>query len=107
MAQALDLLNGKAKLRTSGWSQCVCFGPLTCTDHSHGILVMEQGGLASMFIPGRTSSSKGPDRGNHYKVGSVVTEPRASIGGLTADFGTIISVKGTSGLISPWLAHRF
>ena len=40
-------------------------------------------------------------RGNHYKVGSVFTEPRASIGGLTADFGTIISVKGTSGLIPP------
>ena len=44
MAQALDLLDGKAKLRTLGWSQCVCSGPLTCTDHSHGVLVMDQGG---------------------------------------------------------------
>jgi len=44
MAQALDLLSGQAKLRTWGWSHCVCSGPLTCTYHIHGILVMEQGG---------------------------------------------------------------
>ena len=34
MAQALHLLSGKAKLRTWGWSQRDCSGPLTCTDHS-------------------------------------------------------------------------
>ena len=38
IAFALDLLSGKAKLKTSGWSQCDCSGPLTCTYHSHGIL---------------------------------------------------------------------
>lgn len=45
MAQALDLLDGKAKLRTLGGpSVCLGSGPLICTDHSHGVLVMDQGG---------------------------------------------------------------
>ena len=55
-----------------------------------------------IFMPGCTSSSRSPDRADHYKVGSVVTGPRASIGGLTANFGIVISVKGTPGLTSSW-----
>ena len=49
-----------------------------------------------MFMPGGTSSSRGPDPALHYKVASVVTEPRAATRGLMADFGTGFSVKVTS-----------
>ena len=60
-----------------------------------------------MFMPGGTSSSIDPDHAHHFKVGSVVMEPRASIGVLRANFGTIISVEGTSILASFWSTHRF
>ena len=60
-----------------------------------------------MFMPGGTSSSIDPDHAYHFKVDSVVMEPRASIGVLRANFGTIISVKGTSILASFWSTHRF
>ena len=58
-------------------------------------------------MPTGISSSRGPDPAHHYKVASVVTEPRAPLGGLTANFGTAIRVKGTSGLASSWSAHTF
>ena len=64
--------------------------------------VMEQGwGVpAFMSMPGGPSSSRSPDPAHSHKVASVVTEPRATLGGLTVNFGTVISVKGTSGLTS-------
>ena len=58
---------------------------------------MEKVVPASIFMPGGTSSSIGPDHANHYKVGSAVMELRGSIGGLTAKSDTVISVKSTSG----------
>ena len=48
-------------------------------------------------MPKRTSSSRVPDLTHNYKVAPVVTECRAAAGGLTANFGTVISVKVTSG----------
>ena len=60
---------------------------------------MEKVVPASIFMPGGTSSSIGPDHANHYKVGSAVMEPRGSIGGLTAKCDTVISVKSTRGHI--------
>ena len=59
-----------------------------------------------MSIPESTSRSRGPDPYVHYKVGSVLKEPRATKGGLTANFGTVVSMKGTLGLTSSWSAHR-
>ena len=56
---------------------------------------------------GGISSSKCPDPAHHYKVVSVVTEPRVPLGGLAVNFGTAISVKDTLGLTSSWPAHTF
>ena len=36
-----------------------------------------------------------PEFQTHFKVGSVVLKPRATKSGLTANFGTVIRVKGT------------
>lgn len=41
-----------------------------------------------------------PELAHNYKVAPVVTECRAAAGGLTANFGTVISVKVTSGPLS-------
>ena len=46
-----------------------------------------------MYMPGGTSSSRDPDHVHHYKVGSVVMEPRATKFTLTDNFGTVISGK--------------
>ena len=62
---------------------------------------------ASTSMPGVISSSRGPDPAHHYKVASVVTEPRAPLGRLTVNFGTVIRVKGTLGLASSWSAYTF
>ena len=62
---------------------------------------------ASTSMPGGISSSRGPDPAHHYKVASAVTEPRASLGGLTVNFGTAINMKVTSGFTSSWPAHTF
>lgn len=85
---------------------CLLWTPDLHWSLSWGPSQLDQGVLASIFIPKDVlAAPEGPDHANHYKAGSVVTEPRASIGGLTANFGTIISVKGTLGLISSWSAH--
>ena len=44
-------------------------------------------------------AARNPDHAHHYKVGSEVMEPRASIGELIANFGTAISLK------APWDFH--
>ena len=49
---------------------------------------MEQGVPYSLPMPGSTNSARGPDPAHKYKVTSVVTEPRATMGRLTADFGS-------------------
>ena len=61
---------------------------------------------AAMSMHGGTSRSRGPNPVHHYKVGLVVKEPRASKGGLTANFGTVISMKGTLGFDSTWSTDR-
>ena len=38
---------------------------------------------SSMSFPGGISRFRGPDPAHHYKVGTVIKEPRATIGGLT------------------------
>ena len=53
---------------------------------------MEKGVPASTSMPGGTTA---PEFQTHFKVGSVVLKPRATKGGLTANFGTVIRVKGT------------
>ena len=58
-------------------------------------------------MPGGISTSRGPDPAHHYKVASVVTEPRAPLGGLTVNFGTAIRAKDTLGLTSSWPDHTF
>ena len=60
-----------------------------------------------MSMPGGISSSRCPDPAHPYKVASVVTEPRAPLGGLTVNFDTAVRVKGTSGLASSRSAHTF
>ena len=65
-----------------------------------------KGVLAAMSMHRGTSRSRGPNPAHHYKVGSVVKEHRASKVGSTASFGTVISMKGTLGLESPWSTHR-
>ena len=60
-----------------------------------------------MSMHGGTSRSKGPNPARHYKVGSVVKEPRAAKGALTANIGTVVSMKGTLGLTYSWSTHRF
>ena len=53
---------------------------------------MEKGVPASTSMPGGT---RAPEVQTHFKVGSVVLKPRATKSGLTANFGTVIRVKGT------------
>ena len=50
---------------------------------SHVILVMWKG-VPGIYIPGGPSRPRGPDPAHHYnyKVGTVVKEPRVTIGGL-------------------------
>lgn len=62
---------------------------------------------ASTSMPGGISGSRGPDPAHHCKVASVVTDPRAPLGGLTVNFGTDIRVKGTLGLASSCSAYTF
>ena len=49
---------------------------------------MEQGVPCSMSMPGSTNSTRGPLRARKYKMTYVVTEPRATMGILTADLGS-------------------
>ena len=96
MTQAPDLLSGKARLRTQGWSQRGCSGPLTCIfTQPWEPQTWSKGIPASTSMPRGISSSRGPDPAHHCKVASVVTEPRAPLGGLTLNFGTAICVKRT------------
>ena len=49
---------------------------------------MEQGVPCSVPMPGSTNSTRVPDPTHKYKLTSVVTEPRATMGILTADLGS-------------------
>ena len=95
MAQAPDHLSGKVKLRTQGWSQCGCSGPLTCIfTQPWKPQTWNKGIPASTSMPGGISSSRGPDPAHHYKVASVVTEPRAPLGGKQSTLAQLLEWKG-------------
>ena len=98
---ALDLLRGNARLTTQFWIQVW----MLCTPElpvllGQGILSHGTRSPWSVSMPWSTSSSRVPDLTHNYKVAPVVTECRAAAGGLTANFGTVISVKVTSGSLS-------
>ena len=98
MISAFDVLSGKDKLKTQGWVQVwMLLTPdlpmsVRWVTLSHGVR-----GPCSMFMPGSTRSSRVPDPALHQKAASVATEPGQLLGGLMADFGTVISVRVTSG----------
>ena len=91
-AQALDLLSGQAKLGTYGWSQCLLWTPDLHLLLSHGPQSWRKG---SLHLCPCLEVLAAPEFQTHFKVGSVVMKPRATKGGLTANFGTVIRVKGT------------
>jgi len=66
---------------------CLLWTPDLHSSLSLEILVMDQVGLCIYVYAWRYWSSRGPDNVHHYKVGSVVMQQKARIGGLTANLG--------------------
>lgn len=101
MLSALDLLRGNAKLTTQFWIQVwMLWTPELPMLARPGILSHGTRRPWSVSMPWSTSSSRVAELAHNYKVAPVVTECRAAARGLTANFGTIISGKVTSGPLS-------